>query len=146
MTLAKGLGGGFPLAAMLAKRAVSCFTPGDQGATYSGHPLGGAVGLAVLREVGANSFLENVQRTGAHLMAGLTKLSKAHNAGRPRGAGLLQVLPLSAANAPAVVGRALERGLLINAPQPNLLRFMPALNVTTDEVDAMLGLLESALN
>lgn len=145
LTLGKGLGGGFPLAALLARRAVSCFVPGDQGATYSAHPLGSAVGSAVLRELNAPGFLEHVEQAGARLSAGLARLSAAHGGGPARGRGLLQVLPLAAAKGAAVVAAALQDGLLLNAPQPNLIRFMPALNVGFEEIDAMLETLDGAL-
>ncbi|HEY2734301.1 MAG TPA: aminotransferase class III-fold pyridoxal phosphate-dependent enzyme, partial [Polyangiales bacterium] len=74
MTLGKGLGAGLPLAALLARREVSCFAPGDQGATFSGHPLMCAVGAAVLEEVSAPSFLDRVRRSGEHLSNGLRAL------------------------------------------------------------------------
>jgi acetylornithine/N-succinyldiaminopimelate aminotransferase len=145
MTLGKGLGGGLPLAALLARRDVSCFAPGDQGGTFSGHPLGCAVGLAVLTALTREGFLDHVQAAGAHLAAGLARLAAIYGGLGARGAGLLWALGLPAAVGPAVVTAALGEGLLINSPQPDLLRFMPALNVTLEEIDSMLALLERAL-
>jgi acetylornithine/N-succinyldiaminopimelate aminotransferase len=145
MTLGKGLGGGLPLAALLARREVSCFAPGDQGGTFSGHPVGCAVGLAVLRALTAEGFLEHVQRAGAHLSAGLANIAQSRGGTGVRGAGLLWALGLPAPVGAALVKAALAEGLLINSPQPELLRFMPALNVTLDEIDSMLALLERAL-
>jgi acetylornithine/N-succinyldiaminopimelate aminotransferase len=124
---------------------VSCFAPGDQGGTFSGHPVGCAVGLAVLRTLTGEGFLEHVQRAGAHLSAGLGSIAQSRAGAGVRGAGLLWALGLSAPVGPAVVKAALVEGLLINSPQPDLLRFMPALNVTLDEIDSMLALLERAL-
>jgi acetylornithine/N-succinyldiaminopimelate aminotransferase len=144
MTLGKGLGAGMPLAALLARREVSCFAPGDQGGTFTGHPVGCAVGLAVVHELTGPGFLEHVERAGAHLAKGLRNLAALHDA-PVRGAGLLWALGLPAKVAPAVVAAAFAEGLLINSPKPDLLRFMPALNVTLAEIDSMLALLERAL-
>ena len=99
----------------------------------------------MLRELTAPGFLPHVERAGAHLAAGLARLAATHGGGPTRGRGLLQVLPLSAAVGPAVVAAALQDGLLLNAPQPSSLRFMPALNVTLEEIDAMLTILDAAL-
>jgi acetylornithine/N-succinyldiaminopimelate aminotransferase len=146
MTLGKGLGGGMPIAALLARAEVSCFAPGDQGGTFTGHPVGCAVALAVLREVAVEGFLERVQSAGARLAAGLGALRASHGVSDVRGAGLLWALRLPRAEGQAVVNAARELGLLINSPQPDLLRFMPALNVTSDEIDRMLALLTRALD
>jgi acetylornithine/N-succinyldiaminopimelate aminotransferase len=145
LTLGKGLGGGVPLAALLARKAVSCFAPGDQGGTFAGHPLLTAVGLAVVRELTRPGFLARVQQSGAQLQAGLEALVAAGLAREVRGRGLLWALALPAPTAAAVVDAARARGLLINAPRPDLLRFMPALNVSDDEIDQLLSLLGAAL-
>jgi acetylornithine/N-succinyldiaminopimelate aminotransferase len=145
MTLGKGIGAGLPLAALLAQREVSCFAPGDQGGTYSSHPLVCAVGLAVLHELNAEGFLTRVERAGARLSAGLAAFGALHGTSAVRGAGLLWALELPAPVGQAVVASALAQGLLINSPKPELLRFMPALNVTDSEIDRMLALLDGAL-
>jgi acetylornithine/N-succinyldiaminopimelate aminotransferase len=130
---------------MLARREVSCFQPGDQGGTFCGHPLMTAVGLAVLRALTQSGFLATVQLAAAHLRTGLLRVGGAHGASEVRGRGLLLALVLPEAKAPEVVQAALRHGLLLNAPQPNLLRFMPQLNVTHDEIDSMLRRLDHAL-
>ena len=145
LTLGKGLGGGVPIGALLARKAVSCFAPGDQGGTFAGHPLLTAVGLAVVRVLARPGFLERVQEAGARLHAGLQALVARGVATAVRGKGLLWALALPAPNAPAVVDAALAGGLLINAPRPDLLRFMPALNITDDEIDELLARLAAAL-
>jgi acetylornithine/N-succinyldiaminopimelate aminotransferase len=145
LTLGKGLGGGIPLAATLNRSEISCFAPGDQGGTFAGHPLTTAVGLAVLRELTAPGFLEHVVAAGEHLRAGLMRLAGTFGSTEARGAGLLQALGLPKPRGAEVVSAALSRGLLINAPQPTLLRFMPALNVSLPEIDEMLVLLEQSL-
>jgi acetylornithine/N-succinyldiaminopimelate aminotransferase len=145
MTLGKGLGGGVPLAALVASAAASCFEPGDQGGTFNGTPLMAAVGCAVLETVGQPDFLARVREVGQYLAGGLGALSSALGHGEVRGRGLLLALALTRGEATKVVGAALERGLLVNAPRPDTLRFMPALTVTREEIDRMLELLGECL-
>lgn len=149
MTLAKGLGGGVPLAALLCKEALNCFNPGDQGGTYCGNPLMAAVGLAVINTVCAPTFLAQVQQRADQLAAGLQALVHDHGLVGERGLGLLRALELPGNDAARVVNAALRlqpAGMLLNAPRPHLLRFMPALNVTQAEVDLALQLLRAALD
>ena len=146
MTLAKGIGGGVPLAAMLATREVSCFDPGDQGGTFNGNPLMAAVGRAVLQRIAAPEFLAAVRAAGAHLLAHLERIAERHQLGAVQGRGLLLALNLGRDRGAAIVDAALERGLLINSPQPHLLRFMPALNVTLAEIDDAMSRLDQVLH
>jgi acetylornithine/N-succinyldiaminopimelate aminotransferase len=104
-----------------------------------------AVGCAIMDEVLAPGFLKEVQRRGAYLMNGLSALSARHDLGEVRGRGLLVALDLKKDIAAKVVELALGAGLLLNAPRPNLLRFMPALNLSTEETDTMLAMLEDVL-
>ena len=145
VTLGKGIGGGVPLAALLARRAVSCFEPGDQGGTYNGNPLCCAAGVAVIETLLAPRFLAEVRARGEQLANGLTRLAAAHGLGEVRGKGLLLALDTGDLAAPDIVARALSRGLLINAPRPHTLRFMPALTVSEEEVGRMLELLDGVL-
>jgi len=145
MTLGKMLGGGVPLAALVATETVSCFSHGDQGGTFNGNPLMTAVGSAILDAVLAPGFLAQVQALGDRLSAGLSALSSRHGLGEVRGRGLLVALDLGRDIGARVVERARAEGLLLNAPRPNLLRFMSALNVTAGEVDAMLASLDAVL-
>jgi len=145
MTLAKGLGGGVPLAALVAHGSVCCFEYGDQGGTFCGNPLMAAVGCAVVEEVSKPAFLAHVVQTGAYLTRCLQQLSGQHGCGAIRGKGLLLALDLKRDIAARVVAGALERGLLVNGPRPDSLRFMPALNVSTAEVDLMIGILDEVL-
>ncbi len=145
MTLGKGIGGGVPLAALLAKAAVCCFEHGDQGGTYNGNPLMCAAGLAVLEEVSKPAFLESVTSVGAYLASKLETLSSAHRLGSVRGRGLLLALDLGQPIGGDLVTLAREAGLLINSPRPDSLRFMPALNVTREEIDAMIEILAAVL-
>jgi len=145
MTLGKGIGGGVPLAALLAKESVSVFEHGDQGGTYNGNPLMCAVGLAVLGEVLKPGFLDNVKKTGAYLGEQLTKASAELDLGLERGIGLLRALELKSDIGAKVVSIARDNGLLLNSPRPAVLRFMPALNVTTTEVDQMIVGMKAAI-
>ncbi|MFM9881492.1 MAG: acetylornithine transaminase [Burkholderiales bacterium] len=145
MTLAKGLGGGVPLAALLATEAVSCFSAGDQGGTFNGNPLMAHVGSAVVACVAKPAFLANVEARGEQLMLGLRRLAKRHALGEVRGRGLLVALDLRGDIGATVVDSARENGLLINAPRPHLLRFMPALNVGESEVETALSILDKTL-
>jgi acetylornithine/N-succinyldiaminopimelate aminotransferase len=145
MTLGKGIGGGVPLAALLAKEDVCCFEHGDQGGTYNGNALMTAAGLAVLETVGAPAFLRAVESMGAYLAGELERLSARHGLGSVRGRGLLLALDLGRPIGGDVVTRAREAGLLINSPRPDSLRFMPALNVTREEIGQMIAMLDRAL-
>jgi len=148
MTLAKGLGGGLPLSALLCKERFNCFEPGDQGGTFCGNPLMAAVGLAVVMEVCRPDFLARVRQSAAYLSEGLQAIVREHGLVAERGAGLLRALVLPHENAEAVVAAARELtpvGLLINAPRPQLLRLMPALNLSRAETDQALELLRQAL-
>ncbi|HEX7784732.1 MAG TPA: acetylornithine transaminase [Methylomirabilota bacterium] len=145
MTLGKGLGGGVPLAALLATDAASCFEYGDQGGTFNGSALMAAIGSAVVETVGRPELLAAVTATGDYLAQRLRELSAALGQGEVRGRGLLLALQLKGLDAGTVARSALDRGLLINAPRPDTLRFMPALTVTRDEIDRMLELLAAAL-
>ena len=106
----------------------------------------GAVGHAVVTQVGEPTFLANVCALGRVLTDGLDALAGKHDLGKTRGRGLLIALDLRREIAPAIVEQALLDGLLINAPRADTLRFMPALNVTSDELAAGLAILDSVLS
>lgn len=149
MTLGKGIGGGIALAALLASREAALFAHGEQGGTYCGNPLATAVGVAVFDAITAPGFLAAAADRAAHLQEGLEHLSKWHGLRGQRGLGLLRALILDKPRAPAIVeaARLLEpSGLLLNAPRPDVLRFMPALNVPASDIDRMLGALDALLS
>jgi acetylornithine/N-succinyldiaminopimelate aminotransferase len=145
LTLGKGLGGGVPLAALVAAEAACCFEPGDQGGTFNGSPLMTAIGNAVVEAVNRPAFLAEVAAKGDYLTHRLLDLSARLGHGEVRGRGLLLALELRGTDAGKVSRTAMDRGLLVNAPRPDALRFMPALNVTQEEIDGMLALLEAVL-
>lgn len=151
MTLGKGLGGGVPLSALLASERADCFAPGDQGGTYCGNPLMAAVGCAVLDTVAQPALLAAVRDRAAQ-MRGVLDRHAMRVGGQVRAAGLLQALVLPAPLAARVVDVAREQGadrgapgLLLNAARPDVLRLMPALNVSAEEIDRMDQLLGAAL-
>jgi len=148
MTLAKGLGGGVPLAALLCKEEFNCFEPGDQGGTFCGNPLMAAVGLAVVNEVCRDDFLAGVRARAEQLSSGLQAIAREFGLVGERGLGLLRalVLPTDVAAEVVAAAQALEPvGLLLNAPRPHLIRLMPALNISAAEMDEGLALLRRAL-
>ncbi|CAG2142284.1 acetylornithine transaminase [Cupriavidus plantarum] len=148
MTLGKGIGGGVPLAALLCKGDVASFEAGDQGGTYNGNPLMTAVGAAVIEQLVAPGFLEDVRAKADYLREQLLALTAEFGLAGERGDGLLRALMLGKDIGPQIVEEARDmgpEGLLLNSPRPNLLRFMPALNVTREEIDQMIGMLRTLL-
>jgi acetylornithine/N-succinyldiaminopimelate aminotransferase len=145
VTLGKGIGGGTPLAALLARSEVSCFEHGDQGGTFNGNALLTAVGLAVVNTVGEPAFLANVRRVGGYLRHALESLSREHALGTIRGQGLLLAVEVADNTARAIAERAFAGGLLVNAPRDDTLRFMPALTVSESEIDEMVSRLRTAI-
>jgi acetylornithine/N-succinyldiaminopimelate aminotransferase len=148
MTLGKGIGGGVPLAALLCQENVAVFEAGDQGGTYNGNPLMSAVGTAVMNALLQPGFLQSVKEKGAYLSAELIKLSDKHGLAGERGEGLLRALMLGKDIGTEIIETARDMnpvGLLLNSPRPNLLRFMPALNVTKEEIDQMIAMLSDVL-
>jgi acetylornithine/N-succinyldiaminopimelate aminotransferase len=145
MTLGKGIGGGVPLAALLATEKASCFEHGDQGGTFNGNALMCAAGLAVLDEVSKPEFLKSAVETGLFLESELQRLSARHGLGEVRGRGLLLALDLKLPVGAGIAAQALRDGLLLNSPQPDALRFMPALNVTRGEISEMIEGLDAIL-
>jgi predicted acetylornithine/succinylornithine family transaminase len=145
-TLAKGLGGGVPIGALLAKESASAFEPGDHGSTFGGNPLMCAVAHAVVSYIFDNDVLGNVKRVGAHLKKSLEALKQQQPLiTTVRGDGLLLALDLSVDRAPDVVRFGLEEGVLLNATGPNTLRLAPALTITQAEADEGIDKLRKSL-
>jgi acetylornithine/N-succinyldiaminopimelate aminotransferase len=145
-TLAKGLGGGVPIGAMLARESVASFEPGDHGSTFGGNPLMCAVAHAVVTHILENDILGNVRRVGAFLKRGLEQLkSEQPLIQTVRGDGLLLAVDLSAERAPDVVKLGIDEGVLLNATGPTTLRLAPALTLTQAEAEEGLAKLKRAL-
>ncbi len=146
MTLAKGLGGGVPIGAILAKEKAAVFEPGDHGSTFGGNPLACAVAYATLKFIIENNLPENARLVGQYLATKLEGLkSRFEFVTGIRGRGLLQAVEFDKDIADEAVISCLERGLLVNRVKSNALRFMPPLIITREEVDQAVGILEEVL-
>ena len=141
VTLAKGLGNGLPIGALLVREGVAdAIGPGDHGSTFGGNPVASAAACAVVEAID-DALLENVAARGAQLSAGLEKLSGVREV---RGRGLLLAGLLDRDAAP-VVDECRARGLLVLTAGPDVLRLLPPLVVTEAEVDEALGVLQEVL-
>lgn len=145
MTLAKGIGGGFPLSAMLAKEKFNVFDAGDQGGTYSAQPLGMEVGYAVVKEIIDKQLAQNAARQGAYVTEKLLGIAEQFGLSGIRGQGLLIAFDLPAAKGSEVAAACLHSGLLVNSPQPATIRLIPPLIVTAADIDAMIAILTDVL-
>ncbi|MBI4287881.1 MAG: aspartate aminotransferase family protein [Chloroflexi bacterium] len=147
MTLAKGLGGGVPIGAFLAREHCSVFQAGDHGTTYGGNPLMCAVAYAVVKYVIEEDVPGNAQRVGKHLLTRLLVLKDRYPMVKgARGMGLLAALEFKEDIAQQVLMACLEKGLLVNRIKPNLLRFMPPLITTEQDVDEAVEILGEVLS
>ncbi|MDD3225254.1 MAG: acetylornithine/succinylornithine family transaminase [Clostridium sp.] len=146
MTLAKGIGGGYPLSALLVKEKLNIFEPGDQGGTYSAQPLGMAVGLAVVQEIINKDLSENAKLQGEYLTSKLEEISSKYKLKNIRGKGLLIAFDLPTENGSEIVSECLKEGLLINSPRPSIIRLMPPLIVTEKDTDKMISILCKVLD
>jgi len=147
LTLAKGLGSGFPIGAMLAKHHVAqAFTPGSHASTFGGNPLAATAGLATLKEMLKPGFLAHVRELADYLSKGLEALAQTKSSVKEvRGRGLLQGLVLEEGEAQKVLEAARMRKVLILLAGPNVLRILPPLTATTNEIDQLLDVLDQCL-
>ena len=147
MTLAKGLGGGIPIGALLAKEKAAVFTLGDHNATFGGNPVTSAAAYATLKYVLDNDIVGNASKVGQYLMAGLTALQRKYPfITDVRGRGLLLAVEFDADIAQDVLMSCLDNGLLINRLKTNAIRLVPPLIIDNKEVDEALGILDKALS
>jgi acetylornithine/N-succinyldiaminopimelate aminotransferase len=148
VTLAKGLGGGVPIGAMLANEEVARgFEPGTHASTFGGNPLATAAALYVQDALDSHGLLEHCRDVGAYLGSALLRLAERRKP-RTRGArgrGLLQGLVVDGDAGP-IVARARERGLLISVAGGNVVRLAPPLVVTKDELDEAVQILEASFD
>ena len=141
-TLAKGLGNGLPIGALLAREGVAdAIGPGDHGSTFGGNPVASAAACAVVEAID-DALLANVAERGMQLAAGLARLGAVREV---RGRGLLLAGVLDGA-AGAVVDACRERGLLVVTAGPDVLRLLPPLVVTEAEVEEALAVLREVLS
>jgi acetylornithine aminotransferase len=147
VTLAKGLGGGIPVGAVvgLGHRAGSLLGPGQHGTTFGGNPVAAAAALATLHVVERDGLLENARTVGARLRSGVEALGHRLVAGT-RGEGLLVAILLSAPVAPVVAAALLEAGFVVNAVAPDALRLAPPLVLTAEQAGTFVEALPAALD
>ncbi len=146
MTLAKGLGSGVPIGAILARENVSLFSPGDHGSTFGGNPLACAAAYATLRYIIENDVHGKAKRVGNYFMTRLESLKQQFDSiTEVRGRGLLIALEFNQEIAERLVLLCLGRGLLVNKVKLSALRFMPPLIITEDEVEKATSILRDAL-
>lgn len=146
VTLAKALGGGFPIGAMLAKDEVAAvFQPGDHASTFGGNPLASRAALAAMDVLLHDGIMENTRQVGQYMKQRLTELAEKHSCVKEvRGLGLMLGLELTK-EGKDIVASCLEQGLLINCTNGNVLRFLPPLIISPAEVDQAIDTLDKAM-
>jgi acetylornithine aminotransferase len=139
VTLAKGLGGGLPIGAVIAVGdAADLFAPGDHGSTFGGNPVSCAAALAVLDTLAAMDAPTRIVAAGARFAASVAALGDPRIAGT-RGAGLLQAVVVTGVSSASVAASARERGYLVNAVAADAIRIAPPLTTTDAELDAFVA-------
>ncbi|MFC1902196.1 aspartate aminotransferase family protein [Chloroflexota bacterium] len=147
MTLAKGLGSGLPIGALLAKESASVFAVGEHGSTFGGNPVTCAAAYATLKFVIDNDIAGNVREVGRYLMERLEGLQGKYGfITDVRGRGLLIAVEFDSDMAQAVLMACLDRGLLLNRVKPNTIRMIPPLIIGRNEVDRAIGVLNEVLS
>jgi predicted acetylornithine/succinylornithine family transaminase len=145
MTVGKGLGGGIPIAALLANERAACFEPGNHGSTFGGNPLCCAVAAAVFRYIVKEDLSGNATRVGVYLQERLLALQTKWGAVKEvRGRGLLLAMECTRPIALAMAKACCERGLLVNPIPPQTIRFMPPLIISRHDVDQAVTILDAA--
>jgi acetylornithine aminotransferase len=144
MTLAKGLGNGLPIGAMLATETVAAaFSPGSHATTFGGTPLVTAAATEVLKVMAEEDILSRCRSTGAYFKERLEWLKDRHAVAlEVRGRGLMLGLLLDTAGAP-VLKACMEQGFVINCIQDSVLRFVPPLTITREDIDGLIACLDS---
>jgi acetylornithine/N-succinyldiaminopimelate aminotransferase len=147
MTLAKGLGGGIPIGAVLAKENAAVFVPGDHNATFGGNPVTSAAAYATLKYVIDNDVAGNAGKVGRYLMEGLQKLRAKYSfIIDVRGRGLITAIEFDRDIGQSVLMDCLEKGLLVNKLKPHAIRLIPPLIIGSNEVDQALGILDNVFS
>ena len=144
ITLAKGLGGGLPLGAMIALgKAADLFQPGDHGSTFGGNPVTTAAGLAAIKFIESQKLLKKVEKQGVHLMQ---ELALIPGVSEVRGAGLLLGIELENLNASDVASALQKEGVLVNAANPTTIRLAPALVVTDVQIKKFISIFKKVMS
>ena len=147
VSLAKGLGGGIPIGAMMAiDKVADVFDRGDHASTFGGNPISTTAGNTVLDRLLNGGLLEHVEKQGKYLTEKLDELKKKHSVIKDvRGVGLIQGIELSI-NGSEVVGKCIENGLLLVGAGANVVRFVPPLIITSEEIDEAMDILDKSLS
>jgi acetylornithine/N-succinyldiaminopimelate aminotransferase len=149
IALAKGLGGGVPIGAMLCRAPLAeALPPGSHGSTFGGNPLASAAALAVLSVLEDENLLDAVQQRGVELAQRLTQLGTRHArlVATTRGRGLLQALVLKdEVDARGLLGKLQDAGVLLTIAGGQALRVSPPLNITSNELGAALDIVDRVL-
>lgn len=144
ITLAKGLGGGFPIGAMIAnEKASSGFAPGDHASTFGGNPLAAAVARQVLDILGDGNFMQQVVKNSAYLKDELDKIND-NRIIETRGKGFMLGMEFNC-QIKGLIDTCLQKGLLLVGAGPNVLRFVPPLTVSEAEIDQAINIIKEAL-
>ena len=144
ITLAKGLGGGLPLGAMIALgKAADLFQPGDHGSTFGGNPVTTAAGLAAIRFIEAQKILKKVETQGLYL---IQELALIPGVAEVRGAGLLLGIELESLKAADVALALQNEGVLVNAANPTTIRLAPALIVTDAQIKKFVAIFRKVIS
>lgn len=146
MSLAKGIAGGVPMGALLATdRVAQAFVPGTHASTFGGNPLAASAGLFVTKEILSNGFLQRVKAMGDYLRSGLEALASKHDVIREvRGIGLMQAIELKFPGAD-VAAALRDQGILVNCTAETVLRFLPPLIVSKEEIDRLTAALDNVI-
>ena len=143
ITLAKGLGGGLPLGAMIALgKAADLFQPGDHGSTFGGNPVTTSAGLAAIKFIEAQELLSKVEKQGAHLMQELALIPGVKEV---RGAGLLLGIELDSIKAAVFADAMRDAGVLVNAANPTTIRIAPALIVSDAQINRFINIFRKVI-
>ena len=146
ITLAKGLGSGVPIGAIMAKEGACALVPGEHGSTFGGNPLTCAAAYATVKYIIEHDVCRQVRKAGQYFIDGLEGLRMKYDlVTEVRGRGLLVVMEFSRDAGGEMLDACLEKGLLVNRVKPNALRFMPPLTIEYDEIDRALGILDRVL-
>src|SRR3989440_9063149 len=146
VTLAKGLGGGVPIGAMLTDTRTDLFTAGEHGTTFGGNPLASAAGIATVKTILEENLLENAAKMGEYWRTKLEMLCTRYPfIDSPRGLGLMRAVHVKHDLGPVIIDKALEHGLLLNSPGADVLRMIPPLILTPGDIDEAAKLLDRAL-
>jgi len=141
MTLAKGLGGGVPIGACLAAPRADVFEPGDHGSTFGGQPLACTAALATLEVIESQRLVEHAAEVGELLHDSLAQVPGISTV---RGRGMMQAVVFNEPQAKTVQNRCLEAGLVVNAVDDHVLRLVPPLIMTADDVEKAVEILKTA--